>query len=205
MIRSHIVPQLLLKRFASEPSEHGQLRELDRADLRSAHPTTVRKACREAGYYRIEAEDLEEWAREGHDPEIAEDALGRVEAEAGALVDGLIAGRLPRTDADRLHLALFVAVQMTRGWQFHEEMNQFSTLQMRQELQDRRDEARAWLRHRGQPARPKDVEAFLDRVSSSDGPTSGDEQGRPGPGLASACVVHIDANVVGAALADSPL
>ncbi len=170
MIRSHIVPQLLLKRFASEPSEHGQLRELDRADLRSAHPTTVRKACREAGYYRIEAEDLEEWAREGHDPEIAEKALGRVEGEAGALVDGLVDGKLPRTDADRLHLALFVAVQMTRGWQFHEEMNQFRTLQMRQELQDRRDEARAWLRHRGQPARPKDVEAFLDRVSSSDGP-----------------------------------
>ena len=68
MIRSHIVPQLLLKRFASEPNEHGQLRELDRADLRSAHPTTVRKACREAGYYRIEVEDLEEWAREGHGP-----------------------------------------------------------------------------------------------------------------------------------------
>ncbi len=53
-------------------------------------------------------------------------------------------------------------------------MNQIGTLQMRQELQDRRDElavkARTWLRHRGQPAGPKDVEAFLDRVASSDGP-----------------------------------
>ena len=135
MIRSHIVPQLLLKRFASEPSEHGQLRELDRADLPSAHPTTVRKACREAGDYRIEAEDLEEWAREGHDPEIAENALGGVEAEAGALVEDLIAGQLPRTDADRFHLALFVALQATRGWQFREELNQIGTVQMRQELQ----------------------------------------------------------------------
>jgi Protein of unknown function (DUF4238) len=155
VICSHIVPQLLLKRFASEPSQHGKLRELDRADLHSWHPTTVRKACREGGYYQIEAEDLEEWAREGHDPEIAEKALGRVEGEAGALVDGLIAGKLPRTDADRLHLALFVAVQMTRGWQFHEEMNQFRTLQMRQELQDRRDEGArrcGGIRERSYPA-----------------------------------------------------
>jgi hypothetical protein len=30
MIRSHIVPKLLLQRFANE---HGQLRELDRADF----------------------------------------------------------------------------------------------------------------------------------------------------------------------------
>lgn len=174
MIRSHIVPQMLLKRFASEPSEHGQLRVLARTDLRSAHLTSVGRACREAGYYRIETEDLEEWAREGHDPEFAEKALGDVEDEAAGLVADIIAGNLPRTDADRFHLALFVALQVTRGWQFRDEMNQIGTLQMWQELQDRRDElavkTRTWLRHRGQPAGPKDVEAFLDRVSSSEGP-----------------------------------
>ena len=171
MIRSHIVPQFLLQRFADE---HGQLRALDRTDLSSARPMSVRKACREAGYYRIEAEDLEEWAREGHDPELAEKALGDVEAKAAGLVADVIAGKLPRTDADRFQLALFVALQIARGWQFRDEMNQIGTVQMRQELQDRRDElalkARAWLRRRGQPAGPKDVEAFLDRVSSSDGP-----------------------------------
>jgi hypothetical protein len=170
MIHSHIVPQLLLKHFATVPDKHGKLRELSRADLHSWHPITVRKACADNDYYRIDAEDLEEWARDGHDPNIAENALGRVEDEAAHLISDIINGRLPRTDADQLHLALFVAVQMTRGWQFHEEMNQGLTLQTRQESQDWRDEARVWLRHQGKPAGPKDVEAFLDRVSSSNGP-----------------------------------
>jgi hypothetical protein len=171
MIRSHIVPQFLLQRFADE---HGQLRALDRTDLGSAHPMSVGKACREAGYYRIEAEDLEEWAREGHDPELAEKALGDVETEAAGLIADIIAGKLPRTDTDRRHLAQFVALQITRGWQFRDEINQIGTVQMRQELQDRRDElapkVRAWLRRQGQPAGPKNIEAFLDRISSSDGP-----------------------------------
>lgn len=167
MIQSHIVPKLLLKRFADE---HGQLRVFGRTNLHSARLESVERACREGGYYRIEAEDLEEWAREGHDPEVVENTLDRVESAAAPLIADIVAGNLPRTDADRLHLALFVALQMTRGWQFHEEMNQGSTLQMRQELQDRRDEARVWLRRRGQPARPEDVEALLDRASSSDGP-----------------------------------
>ncbi len=170
MIRSHIVPQLLLKHFASQPNKHGKLRELPRADLHSGHPITVRKACVDSDYYRIDAEHLEEWARDGHDPNVVEGALQGVEDKASPLIDDIIGGKLPRTDADRLHLALFVAVQMTRGWQFHEEMNQSGTLQMRQEIRAWRDEARAWLRRRGQPAKPEDVEAFLDRASSSNGP-----------------------------------
>lgn len=167
MIQSHIVPKLLLKRFADE---RGDLRAFKRTDLGAAHPEKWWKACREGDYYQIKAEALEEWAREGHNPNIAEEALGRVETEAGVLIADIIAGKLPRTDSDRLHLALFVALQMTRGWQFHEEVNQSGTLQIRQELQDRREEARIWLRHRGQPAGPKDVKAFLDLVSSSNGP-----------------------------------
>jgi hypothetical protein len=167
MIRSHIVPQLLLKHFADE---RGGLRELPRADLREGHATTVRKACRESGYYRIETEDLEEWARDGHDPETVEHALDRVESEAGALIADIIAGKPPRTDADRLHLATFVALQMTRGWQFQEEMNQIGTLHMRQQLRDRHDEAHVWLRRHGQPHGAADVEAFLDRAASSHGP-----------------------------------
>ena len=55
MDRHHIVPQFLLQRFANE---EGQLRALNRIDLNSAHMTSVRNACREAGYYRIETEDL---------------------------------------------------------------------------------------------------------------------------------------------------
>ena len=171
MIRSHIVPQFLLRRFANEKE---QLRALDRTGMRSPHLTSVERACREAGYYRIETQDLEDWARDGHDPELAETALRDVEDKAAGIVADIIAGKHPRTDADRFHLALFVALQITRGWQFADELNQIGTLQMRQEFQERREElaakARAWLRHRGQPAGPKDVETFLDRVSSSEGP-----------------------------------
>jgi Protein of unknown function (DUF4238) len=171
MDRHHIVPQFLLQRFANE---RGQLRALDRTDLESAHVTSVRNACREAGYYRIDAEALEEWAREGHDPELAEKALSGIESDAAAIVADLIAGKLPRTEAERLHLALFVALQMTRGWQFRDEMNQIGTLRMRQELEGRRDEltvkAGIWLRRQGQPAGPDDVERYLDHVLGPNGP-----------------------------------
>jgi Protein of unknown function (DUF4238) len=171
MDRHHIVPQFLLQRFANED---GRLRALDRTGLDSAHLTSVRNACREAGYYRIETEDLEEWAREGHDPELAEKALSGVESDAADIIANIIAGKLPRTEADRLHLALFVALQMTRGWQFRDEINQIGTLRRRQELESRRDEltakARAWLRRQGRPAGPGDVEKYLDHVQGPNGP-----------------------------------
>jgi hypothetical protein len=171
MDRHHIVPQFLLQRFANED---GQLRALDRTNLDSLHITSVTKACREAGYYRIESEDLEEWARDGHDPELVEKTLSSIETDAADIIASIVAGRLPHTEADRLHLALFVALQMTRGWQFREEINQIGTLSMREELGSRREElavkARTWLRRRGRPAKPEDVERFLERVLSSNGP-----------------------------------
>jgi hypothetical protein len=143
MDRHHIVPQFLLQRFANED---GQVRALNRIDLTSAYTTSVTKACREAGYYRIETEDLEEWAREGHDPELVEKVLSSIESDAAGIVTEIIVGNLPRTETDRLHLALFVALQMTRGWQFRDEMNQIGTLQMREELGARRDELAAKAR-----------------------------------------------------------
>jgi hypothetical protein len=165
MDRHHIVPQFLLRRFANED---GQLRALDRSDLNSVHRTSVTKACLEAGYYRIETEDLEEWARDGHDPEFVEKTLSSIETDAANITANIIAGELPHTEADRLHLALFVALQMTRGWQFRDEMNQIGTLRMREELGARRDElaikARTWLRRQRQPAEPEDVERYIDHV-----------------------------------------
>ena len=171
MDRHHIVPQFLLQRFANED---GQLRALDRTNLESVHLTSVTKACREAGYYRIDDEDLEEWARDGHDPELVEKTFSSIETDAADIIANIVDGKLPHTEADRLHLALFVALQVTRGWQFREEVNQIGTLRMREELRNRREElaakARTWLRRQGRPAKPEDVEKFLERVLGSDGP-----------------------------------
>ena len=171
MDRHHIVPQFLLQRFANED---GQLRALDRTDLVSVHTTSVTKACREAGYYRIETEDLEEWARDGHDPELVEKTLSSIETDAAGITANIIAGNLPHNEADRLHLALFVALQMTRGWQFRDEIDQIGTLRMREELGGRRDEltikARTWLRRQRQPAEPEDVERYIDHVLGPNGP-----------------------------------
>lgn len=171
MERHHIVPQFLLRHFANED---GQLRAFDRTNFDSLHMTSVTKACREAGYYRIESEDLEEWARDGHDPELVEKTLSSIETDAADIIANIIAGKLPHTDADRLHLALFVALQMTRGWQFREEINQIGTLRMREVLGSRREElavkARTSLRRRGLPAKPEDVEKFLERALGSNGP-----------------------------------
>jgi hypothetical protein len=171
MDRHHIVPQFLLRRFASED---GQLRVINHPNLTSPHMTSVTKACREAGYYRIESEDLEEWARDGHDPELVEKTLSNIEATAAEITTSIISGSAPHTKDDRFHLALFVALQMTRGWQFREELNQIGTLRMREELGSRHEElairARAWLRRQGRPAKPDDVEKFLEGVLGPNGP-----------------------------------
>jgi hypothetical protein len=84
----------------------------------------------------------------------------------------LLAGFL--TQQQKFDLALFVAIQAMRGWQFREELNQAGTLHMRSEMSARRDElapsARRHLRKRGKPSNPEDVDRFLDEVYGDNGP-----------------------------------
>lgn len=56
MERHHLVPQFLLQRFADD---RGKLRAVDRSRHSFTHLSSVKKACRETGFYRIEADDLE--------------------------------------------------------------------------------------------------------------------------------------------------
>jgi hypothetical protein len=134
----------------------------------------VRLPCNEIGFYRIEAEDLELSAREGHDPEQVEKVFASLEAEAARLVAGLLEGTLPTNDEDLFHLALFVAAQSTRGWQFRSDINQAATLRMRAEMRAQPDllerKARSFLRARGEPAGPKEVADLVQRTYGPDGP-----------------------------------
>ena len=171
MPHHHLVPQFLLRNFANKRDE---LRARARDDLTSGHLTSVSRACNEIGFYRIEADDLEPWARDGHDPEQVEKLFSALESDAAAVVAQLIESEIPHTEQDLFHLALFVAVQSTRGWQFRDDMNQVATLHMRAEMQARAEElagsARAFLRNRGEPAGPQDVAAFIERAYGEDGP-----------------------------------
>lgn len=171
MPRHHLVPQFLLRNFADE---RDQLRARARDDLSSAHLTTVKNACNEIGFYRIEADDLEAWARDGHDPELVEKILCSLESEAADVIGRLTECQIPRTEKDLLHLALFAAVQSTRGWRFRDEVNQTATLQMRAEAQAQPEElarkARAFLRRRGEPAGPDDIAAFVESAYGERGP-----------------------------------
>lgn len=114
------------------------------------------------------------WARAGHDPDVAEKALSEVEGAAADIISGVDDGVLPRTDTERLHLALFVALQATRGWAFRNEVNQAGTLRMRQELEGRRDEmatrVQGSLRRRGRPSGPDAIKEYVDDMLGPHGP-----------------------------------
>lgn len=170
MPRHHLVPQFVLRNFADD---RHNLRAHSRDDLHKSHLSSVTNACNEVGFYRIETDHLEPGARKGHDPEHVEKLLAELEADAARIVAGLLQGRLPTAEEDVFHLALFVAAQSTRGWQFRRDINQAMTLRMRAEM--RYDpkvfrSARARLRDLGEPYGERDVERFLDEVYGDSGP-----------------------------------
>src|SRR5665213_2478949 len=105
--RHHLVPQLLLGRFADA---NGNLRMVRRDDLTFSVGTSVRKACNEAGFYRIETEDLEPDHRDGHDPEFLEKTLSVFETRAATAIGHVLNGSPPWTLDDRYHLTMFTAL-----------------------------------------------------------------------------------------------
>lgn len=119
MPRHHIVPQLLLRRFADADE---RLVMVEREDPDHVVPTKVRTAAAEAGFYRIPAEDLEEHAQAGHDPELAERALADLESAAGPVIEGVLGGTLAIGDWEKYRLSQFAALQLARGWRFREDI-----------------------------------------------------------------------------------
>jgi Protein of unknown function (DUF4238) len=156
--RHHLVPQFLLRHFADADE---RLVMVHRAPPHRAIESTVKTACAERDFYKVEAEDLEDKARDGHDPEVVEGLLSVIEENASAVIDQMISGNMTLTKKQRLDLALFTALQVTRGWRFRDKMNEIATLTMQKEIESLPLETwRAWLRHKGEPHGDKDVEAF---------------------------------------------
>jgi hypothetical protein len=165
--RHHVVPQMLLRRFADGA---GRIVMADRDPPHGTVPTTVKTAAAENGFYRIDTDDVEDGHRDGHDPEAVEKALSGVEgAAAGPLAD-LVDGRFPSLE-DRFRIAMLVALQAVRGQGFRDELEQLVTLaektRLRATVTDRR--IRRWLREQGSSAGPDEVAAFRAEMLREDG------------------------------------
>lgn len=167
MPRHHVVPQLVLRRFADETE---RIVMADRDPPHRTVMTKVRTAAAENGFYRIETDDVADGHREGQDPELVEKALSGVEGAAAGPLAGLIEGRFPSLE-DRFRIALLVALQAVRGQGFRDEMERVATLAARTHLRATVTDGkiRGWLADMSQPAGPEDVEAFREEMLRDDG------------------------------------
>jgi hypothetical protein len=169
--RHHLVPQFYLRNFA-DGNQQLALVERDRPDrvIRS----TVRKACAEVGFYRIETEVLaREEDRVNHDPEAVEHHLSQFEyAAARAVYKLLHTGLTDFTRDDWYHLINHIALQTVRGHRWREDFNAMATQQMRAHLGENvtDDKIRSWLRANGRPSAPDEVDAFRVQMLGPAGP-----------------------------------
>ena len=169
MNRHHVVPQMLLRRFADD---NGRIVMVSREDLSLTVTTGVKNAAAESGFYRIDADDIDPASQAGHDPELVERTLAQVEGLARPLLDALVAGVLP-TFEERYRISQFAALQHVRGPGFRADMNRLGTLVARDRLRQTVTSGRAaaFLRERGAPASLKDAEALIDSALAETGPT----------------------------------
>lgn len=163
---------MLLRRFADRAEKLSMASRHNLADVKA---TTVSRACRAKGFYRIDLQDVDPVAREGHDPETVEKILSVYEGRADAAITTALAEPSQLSAQDRYELVMFTAFQFSRGWQFRNDMNQIGTLAMRQELRahgsELRERARQSLRERNEPSDDHAVGAFIEEAIGSHGPT----------------------------------
>lgn len=169
--RHHLIPQFLLRRFADADRKLVQVRR-DALDLPLL--TSVKNACNEAGFYRLEAEDLEPDHRAGHDPESIERSLSVFEQRAERSIQHLLNSSPPWPVKVHYDLANFVALQYARGWRFRAELNELGTLAMRRELLSHprvlEEEARRFLRSCGMAPTRTAVAQLINSTYGPDGP-----------------------------------
>lgn len=171
MARHHTVPQMYLRRFSDDRE---QVLLVSRDDLTHRHRSGVVRACREASYYTVPEDDLEEYAREGHDVEMVEQTLSDIEGTANLRIQELLRGSCPPpSDEVRFRLSLFFAIQMTRGTFFRRAMNQMSDLLAPAWLANEfsEDEVRRRLAAlRGEPPTDEQVREARDLLLGPNGP-----------------------------------
>lgn len=116
---------MYLRRFADERE---QVMLIDREDPAKRHRSGVAKACREAGFYEIPADDLEEAARAGHDSEMVEKTLADIEGTAAIRIEELLADGCPPSKEVRFRLSLFLGLQSARGGRFRRTMDELARI-----------------------------------------------------------------------------
>lgn len=133
----------LLRRFADA---NNKLVMVKREDLGSSFYTTVNNACNEAGFCRIETEDIHPGHREGHDPEVLEKNLSVFESRAERAIQQLLDSTPPWAHEDRYNLAIYTTLQYVRGWHFRKQFDEIGTLTMRREMLANRPELEQWAK-----------------------------------------------------------
>jgi hypothetical protein len=107
--KHHIVPKTYLRRFA-DGNEKLALRHRDGDAYATPAQTSISKACREGGFYNVGADNDDE------DGESLENYFADLEGVCRPLLDRLAAGDLSLSDRQRMHVAFYVAMQWSRGW-----------------------------------------------------------------------------------------
>lgn len=133
--RHHLVPQMYLRNFANADS---QVALADRDDPTRRFVTSVRKACAEVGFYRIEPEAIDASSAENvtvH-PELVEQELSKFETAASPGLSELVRTRSKDslTMEDWYHLVNFIALQSVRGRRWREDFDSVATHAARQYL-----------------------------------------------------------------------
>jgi hypothetical protein len=163
MARDHIVPQMLLRRFADERQ---RLLATPRAGG-DRIPMTVTRACREAGFYDVDIDPAFSHLARSNQIEMS---LADFEGRASRLIDRFAEDELELTDQDRFDLMLFVAFQAVRGWSFRDEISELATLMAKEELRPRltTERLRAQLMKDGRAFDDAAVGAWREELLSSE-------------------------------------
>jgi hypothetical protein len=99
----HLLPRSYLRRFADTTGRVTVVRR----DLKASFTTSIERAARERDFYTVETE---------HGPSTGvEGMLGRIEEPAAGATTRILDGHFPPSQDDRVAIALFIALQFTRG------------------------------------------------------------------------------------------
>ena len=170
--RHHLVPQFLLREFADQA---GRLRMIDRRDVSGApRLVSVNNACNEAGFYRIDTDDVDPDHRDGHDPEVIEKHLSVFEARAKRALYTMVHSDPPWEPYDRFDVVNFVALQYVRGWRFRRMLDERGTAVMRHLLRSDPDRLRQMAvdlaRSDGLPVNETTIAAGIEEMVGPRGP-----------------------------------
>jgi hypothetical protein len=166
--RHHTVPQFYLRNFADAS---GKVRLVDRDDLARSHLNSVHNAAAEAGFYRIEAEDLaREEDQATFDPESIEAALSGLESAIAPAIRTLVEDRFADFGDDEWYrMVQFTALQTVRGRRWRNDLAALATQSARIHFLENltNEKARSWLAEQGRPNGPDDVAATLAEFAAS--------------------------------------